>query len=198
MRQSRSTAAARLLRMLGLRIHARQASHVIPVHIAGKDNIMADIVSRAFRGGEFFHAKSNLVEYFNSNFPLPQNQSWVEFLIPTALTSRVISCLRGKPLPLEQLLRLPVIAKNIGHTGAPMLPSSRWTPSSEAPPRSTETLHSQPLLLGSGRVATVEDLKSKFRESKTRLRPSPRPLNWLENAARSTEVKANTTSLSNA
>ena len=60
-----SIASSKLLRFLGMRIHATQASHLTPLSIAGTDNIMADIVSRAFRNGEFFSAQTNLTKYFN-------------------------------------------------------------------------------------------------------------------------------------
>ena len=36
---------------------------------------MADIPSRAFRDAKFSKAQKHLRSYFNSNLPLPQNQS---------------------------------------------------------------------------------------------------------------------------
>ena len=51
---STSLPAARLLRFLALRQRARQASSLLPLHIAGDNNQMADIPSRAFKNGEFF------------------------------------------------------------------------------------------------------------------------------------------------
>ena len=78
---------------------------------------MADIPSRAFKNGEFFHAKTNLVAYFNLHFPLPQNLSWHEFKLHPKLTSRVISCLRGEELPMESLCRMPKQGENIGKVG---------------------------------------------------------------------------------
>jgi hypothetical protein len=72
---SKSTVAGILLRMLGMRIHTRQASSIIPLHIAGDNNKMADVVSRAFKNGQYFEAASNLATFFNSNFPLSQNKS---------------------------------------------------------------------------------------------------------------------------
>ena len=71
-----SIPAARLLRFLSLRQRARQTSSLLPLHISGKDNKMADVSSRAFKHGEFFAAHSNLVTYFNKHFPLSQPQSW--------------------------------------------------------------------------------------------------------------------------
>ena len=53
LRTSKNVMAGRLLRLLGMRIHAAKASNVVPIHVAGEQNIMADIVSRAFKTGKF-------------------------------------------------------------------------------------------------------------------------------------------------
>ena len=96
LRASTSPMAGRLLHLLGIRTHASQASSLTPLSIPGKDNEMADISSRAFREGKYFHATSDLISYFSSSFPLPQSLSWQQFTIPTNITSRVIACLCGK------------------------------------------------------------------------------------------------------
>ena len=103
---SRSIPAGRLLRLLSLRQRTRKASSLLPMHIAGENNAMADISSRASKNGEYFHAHENLVKYFNSHFPLPQNLSWQEFQVSSKMASHVISCLRGIQLPMESLHRL--------------------------------------------------------------------------------------------
>jgi hypothetical protein len=108
LRTSSSPVAGRLLRLIGMCIHARQSSGLTPVHIAGDDNQMSDVISRSFKHGKFFHAQNNLTSYFNVHFPL-QEHSWTEFHLPKELTALVISCLHGVQLPLEQLLRLPVL-----------------------------------------------------------------------------------------
>ena len=46
---SASEVVGHLLRLLGMRIHAREASHVSALGIIGDKNLMADIVSRAFK-----------------------------------------------------------------------------------------------------------------------------------------------------
>ena len=48
---------------------------MIPHHIAGEDNIMAGIISLAFKMGKFFAASNDIVSYFNTCFPLMQNKS---------------------------------------------------------------------------------------------------------------------------
>jgi hypothetical protein len=181
LRTSKSRVAGRLLRMLGLRIHARQASSLLPVHIAGSDNTMADIVSRAFKSGKFFMANSNLVSYFNKNFPFDKNNSWTEFQIPIALISRVTSCLRDEQLHMELLLKLPGIARSTGVTGATMLRCSSAIPSSLTCAQSTAQTLSQDLPQTSARVYTVEELKSEFRPSRMRSRPLTRPSSWPAN-----------------
>ena len=54
LRTSKSVVAGRLLRLPGLRMHARKTSSLMPIHIAGENNTMADIVSRAFKKESFF------------------------------------------------------------------------------------------------------------------------------------------------
>ena len=195
LRTSASTVAARLLRLLSLRLHARQASSLIPVHIAGEENTMADIISRAFKGGKYFHAKQDLTKYFNQNFPLPQMQSWQEFKVPSRLTSRVISCLLGVQSPMELLTRPPVIDSNTGSTGVRMPASAGSTPSSATSHHSKWTSSSLPSLRGSGVAFLAEDIKSVFQQSQRLSRPYPRPSNWLDNQVPSTGRKANTKSV---
>lgn len=192
LRTSKSVVAGRLLRMLGMRIHKRMASSLVPVSIAGDKNDMADIVSRAFKDGKYFAALNNLTDYFNLHFPLPQNASWQEYTLPKKLASRVISCLRGELLPLESLLRLPAIESNTGAAGPSTQSSASVTPSSLMSAQWNETSSLQLTLQGSGQVTTVGELKSKLALSRMRSRPSPRPLNWLENKVPYTKRKGNT------
>jgi hypothetical protein len=194
LRTSKSVVAGRLLRMLGMRIHSRQSSSLTPLSIAGEDNTMADIVSRAFKNGQYFAAANNLTSYFNTHFPLSQKKSWTEFQIPKKLASRVISCLRGDLLPMASLLRLPKVKTNTGNTGKNMPPCVEQIPSSETHPPLKETSCSQPSLQGSGQELSERELKLKFRESRMRSHPSPRPSNWLENKAPSTARKMSTLS----
>jgi hypothetical protein len=182
MRSSASKAAGQLLRILSLRIHSKAASSITPLSIAGEDNDMADIISRAFKNGKYFEAEHDLFTYFNSHFPLPQNASWQECRIPNKWISRVIACLRGEQLPMAWLQRLPKTGKNTGIIGAPTPPHATSAPSSTtSPPPSNETSSLQLSLQGSGQVCMAEELRSKFKASQMLSRPSPRPSNWLEN-----------------
>ena len=57
LRSGYSLASERLLRFLGMHIHATQDSHLTHIIISGEDNDMEDVVSRAFQKGKFFAAK---------------------------------------------------------------------------------------------------------------------------------------------
>jgi hypothetical protein len=181
LRTSASSIAAKLLRVLSLRLHTRRASSLVPIHIAGEDNRMADIISRAFKGGKYFHAQQSLTSYFNSTFPLPQTQSWQEFKVPTRITSRVISCLLGTLSPMESLTRPPAIESSTGSIGVDMPLSAKSTPSSAIYPPSKLISSSSLSLRGSGVAFLEEDVKSEFQRSLRPSRPYPRPSNWLAN-----------------
>ncbi len=190
---STSLVAGRLLRFLALRQRIRQASSFIPMNIAGENNAMADIPSRAFKSGEYFHAKENLVSYFNTHFPLPQKNSWIEYTIPTKLASHVISCLHGKLLPMESLLKLPRLGKSIGASGrhtAHLVAKS--TPTSTTSARSNKESSCWPSLPVHGPGLSAEEIKSVFKPSRMRSRPSARPANWLENRVPSSKTRENT------
>ncbi len=194
-RTSKSIAAARLLRLLCLRMHKRQTSPSLVIGVKGDDNGMADVASRSFKRGHAFHNHASLTDCFNSAFPLPQNRSWKEFQIPSELFSRVISCVRGEASSMGSLLRLKGIGKNTGSTGksiaAPGKRAQFWT----MRPTLNASSSLQPLLHGSGQVSTVEAAKLRFKPLQKRSRPSPRPSNWQENQARSTEGTKSTYSL---
>ena len=197
LRNSKSVIAGHLLRFIGLRLHRAKASSLIPIHIAGEDNTMADVISRAFKTGKYFHVASDLPTYFNTHFPLEQQQSWQECRLPTSLTSSVMRCLRGEQLPMASLLKPTPNTKNTGATGSatPIPPAS--TLSSTLPqylPSSAISSQAH-LLRGSGLAGTEEETKSRWAGSRMPLRLSPRPSNWLDNPVSSTAPKANTSSI---
>ena len=189
---STSVAAGRLLRFLSIRQRRRQTSSLMPHSIAGRDNKMADIPSRAFKNGEFFHAQDSLTDYFNAHFPLPQDQSWTEFTVTKKLASRVISCLRGEPLLMEQLRKLPKLGKNIGDTGQNTATNARWHHISPGLTKPNKQHSLSPLQPESGPGLMASEIKSEFNQSRTLLRPSPRPSNWLDNKVPSTKRRENT------
>ena len=188
---NKSIAAAQLLRFLFVRQRLRQTSSLIPVSIAGSANTMADIASRAFKHGEFFHAAHNLTSFFNNHFPL-QHGSWTESNLPTNWASRVTSCLRTEPQQLESLTRLPKPIRNTGPSGVNIVIDVASThTSTQSPPSSTpsSSTASQP---ASGPALTASAIRSEFKRSRMRLRPSARPLTWLANQVPSTKLRENT------
>ena len=188
---SRSIPAARLLRLLYLRQRQRQASSLLPVHIAGDNNHLADIASRAFKEGKYFHAHKSLQQYFTSTFPL-QHGSWTELKVHPGFASRVTSCLRAEPSPMASLLRLPTPKPNIGRHGAPIVRSVESTPSSLTCPTLSEDSSSPAFQPESVKALTVEEIKLAFKPSRTRWRPSPRPATWLDNKVPSSKHRENT------
>ena len=158
-------------------------------NIAGIHNVLADIASRAFKDGKFFTANQNLISYFNSHFPLQQNESWQQFHLPIEWTSRVMSCLLGEQPTVESLRRLKRTGKSTLDTGSTTVKNFKWTPFSDS--TQTQKSASQPwhLLHGSGKVATAMELQSKWDKSLKHSRPSPRPSNWQEQPVPSTWKK---------
>ena len=197
MRTAKSKIAARLLRFLSMRMHRRRTAPLLTIGIAGLDNDMADISSRSFKKGYALKPNISLQSHFNSKFPLPQNKSWQEFHIPSDISSRVISCVRGDTSTLGSLLRLRKIDKNTGNTGAHMHTSAARIHSLRKQTSWKPTSSSLVLLQGSGQATTVKEMKSKFTQSLMRSRPSPRPSSWLENPAPSTKPTKSTTFQSN-
>eukprot|EP00957_Ditylum_brightwellii_P106180 8100258-Ditylum_brightwellii.AAC.1 len=148
---------------------------------------MADVSSRAFKSGEFFSAASNLTSFLNTHFPLPQSACWKMLIIPSKLTLCMMSCLLGKQLTMEQLLRLPGLAKSTGDIGNNMSATGNATPSSLMHYNLKKESFSRLLLQESRQVSTVKELKSTFHQSWKRLRPSPRPANWMDSKVLSTK-----------
>ena len=195
LRNSQSRVAGYILRFIGLRLHQLGSSNLVPHHIAGDDNVMADFISRAFKNGVYFgRATNGLVSYFNETFPL-QSGSWAECRLPTALVSSVIACLRGELLPMASLLRRMPPGRSTGATGSNTrreLASIRSSALPSLPPNATSS--QERLLLGSGQAATDSDIESRLGASRTPSQPSQRPSSWLDNPVSSTEVMANTSS----
>ena len=200
LRNSRSVIAGHLLRYMGLRLHRAKASSIIPVHIAGEDNVMADVISRAFKTGTFFSAATNLPSYFNTHFPLEQSASWTECPLTKSQVSCVTRCLRGERLPMASLLKLPERDRSTGAIGARMPPLPALIPTSpQQPLLPWSAISSQAhLLRGSGRADTGEAARSRLEASQMPWRQSPRPSSWLDNPASSTARKTSTSFTSNA
>ena len=157
---------------------------------------MADVASRAFKHGKFFHAHSQLTTFFNRNFPLPQMLSWQERKVPPKWSWRVTSCLRGEALPMESLIKLPKLARSAGVIGAATPRRANQIPSSMENQPSSKPSSSPVLLQGSGQALAVTNMKSLFKPLVKPLQPSPRPSNWEENEVPASKVRVNALPLS--
>ena len=199
---SKSMIAARLIRALALRLRANRASPLIPLSIAGIDNIMADISSRLFSrrnaNGELFKMSDDeFLHFFNSRFPLPQGNSWRYFRLSSKISSLIFSELLGKASTMGSWLRITARGGDIGTIG-PDSPhaSVEWTPCSRTSRPANESTSSAPLLSGSGEVITPaakrRKLESAAAQFKSRFVPSARRSNWTENPIRHTAQKDDT------
>jgi len=112
--------AARLLRILALRMIACQASPLTTLHIEGKQNQMADFASRSFAE---FPKSMNFLTEFHRRFPLPQNASWIEYHFPTKIIGRVLSTLSTETPALGSWRRLGKRGSVTGGTGLTSFPA---------------------------------------------------------------------------
>lgn len=184
---STSTIAGHLLRALSLRVHINQAAQPQILHIPGEKNNMADMASRSFNDDMLTKSNITFLQHFSSTFPL-QNDCWKEYHLPKKIKSKVISCLRGKPLIMALWMKIIGQDKNTGNTGRSTPNNSTTTHSSQtATTVQNNSSSSQPLLLGSGQATTGKETLFEFRRLHRRLRPYQRPSNWLGNNRQSTK-----------
>jgi hypothetical protein len=183
---STSTIASYLLRALAIRLHVHKAN-ALTAHEAGKTNTMADVTSRSSRLKSYTTSQKSFLSLFSSQFPLPQDQCWTEFHLPSKWHSRVMSCLHGKPLPMAQWTTLPDEDKNIGKTGANTAVCGDTHPSSAPALPSNAASSQQPSLLGSGQATSATERQLKLGASRKPSEQSQRRASWLDNQAQSTK-----------
>ena len=188
---ARSLRAGHLLRALALRQQICKSSPLLVVHTPGAQNDMADIASRFSSTPKLNKSSPNLLTYFNTHFK--QENSWEIFHLPSKLTSLVMSSLLDTQLTLESWRRLPGLVKSTGATGAVIQQASKSTRYLPEQTPSSETWSLQHSLQGSGVVTTAADIKSEFKESLMRYRPSARPSSWLATKAPCTGLQTHTT-----
>jgi hypothetical protein len=110
--RSASPISFRLLKGLAMRQRLTRSAPPAVFHVAGIENILADVASRPLTGvGSHFHlfednpramCPTEFLTIFNSTYLLPQAQPWTSVQPPSDLWSNVISTLRGQKLPLRQ------------------------------------------------------------------------------------------------
>jgi hypothetical protein len=134
--RSASPISFRLLRGLAMRQRLTQSAPPAIFHVAGIQNILADVASRPMKGvASHFHLLENspsamcpdgFLTLYNSHYPLPQAQSWTNVQPPLDLWSSVILTLRGQRLPLRQWTIKP--DQRPGSTGQIMPENAGSTP----------------------------------------------------------------------
>jgi hypothetical protein len=98
-----SLVAEQLVQVLALWFNTQKACPITTLHIAGDQNSMTNITSRLFGSKPKWHFKSdaNLLTFFNSNFTLPNQNSWTVCQPTSMVAMRVISILRMMPFTLD-------------------------------------------------------------------------------------------------
>ena len=151
------------------------------------------MASRSFSDTKFTSANKPFITVFSSLFPL-QTTSWKEFHLPSKISSKVISCLRGEQLEMALWHKIRGQEKNIGLTGKHTQNCTRKTHISSPAPTENKSSSSPLLLQGSGKASTANTSKLPFKRLLKRSQPSPRPANWLENHPLSSKQKRHTKS----
>ena len=175
-----SLVAAQLVRALALRLKKSGASPLTPLHIAGVQNAMTDIPSRSFGSEAKWHCKTDcdLLQLFNSQFPLPKQNSWTVYRPSKSICTKVLSVLRMQVTSMDVWRRLPKAGR---HTGAIGSPSSRlweWTLSYRESTTPGECDASQGSPASRGRDTLVEENKSKVQQFLGLSRPLARRSPW--------------------
>jgi len=188
---TKATNAARILRILALRMLACEASPITTQHIAGELNTMADFASRSFTSHP---DPRQFLTTFHSRFPLLQNASWTLCCLPNALIGCILSTLSTKTSKLGSWRRLSKHGSIIGRTG-PTSFQQISTRSFNTQISKHDSYSYKFSLSESGKVTLAEDTKSKPAAYKPHWEPLPRPSNWLASTTPSTGPEPPTTTL---
>ena len=121
MTSKNSVVAVAMLRAMSTVLKRARASPLIPMHIPGDQNSISDIPSRSFGRQVEWHCVSDddFLTLFDSKFPLPNQNSWTMFQIPSALLSKVVAMLLTQQSEPDEWRRLPKPSANIGRRGFP-------------------------------------------------------------------------------
>ncbi len=173
---TKAPVAARILRILTLRMMTCQASPLTAASIPGVVNTMADVASRSFTSHP---CPQTFLSHFSHTFPLPQNASWNICQLPAATTGKIFSTLLTNTSQMEWSQRPTKHANVIGESGGNSYgPISTHTFKTWI--RNKKLASYKFLLNGCGGETTDEVLKSAPGRSKMHLDTSARPLNWTD------------------
>ena len=129
----RSDAANRLLRILAVRLRKNRASPLVTRHISGDRNSLGDVPSRSFgwKAAWHFESDADFLTFFNSRFPLPNQNCWTGFRLTDEVSSRVMRELLTQGSPMAEWRRLPTLGTKYGTNGWPIASLSEclrtWT-----------------------------------------------------------------------
>ena len=116
------------VRALMLRLKKSGASPLTPLHISGEENNMTDIPSCSFGSNISWFCKNytDLLNFFNKNFPLPNQASWTVFRPSKSVSMKVVSVLRMQHFEMGEWLQLKKSGKHVGKTGGPLSDLWEW------------------------------------------------------------------------
>ncbi len=136
--------------------------------------------SRSFGSKPAWACASNtdLLNLFNSRFPLPQQKSWMVYHPNCAVVMRMISALRMKPFVLGDWRRLPTRGRCVREIGAPMSNTWEWIHTYNKSYTPSESDASQDLQPEREQVSTDTDGKSRVARSLALSRPLARRSLW--------------------
>jgi hypothetical protein len=168
-----SLIAEQLLRVLTLRMNAQQSCPLTTLHIAGDQNSMTDIPLRSFGSKAKWHFKteSDLLTFFNTTSPLPNQNSWTACQPTSKIVTCVTSILRTKPFSLKDWRRLPAVGKNIGTIGSPIWGLWERTLTFRTKTSPHKCVSSPATSHEYARATMVKENKSKIAQSQARLQP---------------------------
>jgi len=175
-----SEVAGQLIRGLSCRQKMMNVSPLTTLHVPGKQNAMTDIPSRSFGSEPKWHCKTDtdLLNLYNSPFPLPNQHSWTVYRPSNALFMRVCSVLRMKLITMEEWTRLPKPGKFSTNIGAPLSHLWEWTLNYRVLPTLKGSDASQVLQRQRDVYTMVEENKSKLAQCLGQSRPLARRSTW--------------------
>ena len=150
-----------LLQSLAFLVKKRGLSPLTPLRIQGKKYSMTDIPSRSFgiNPAWFFKTDSDLCNFFNKIFPLPNQASWTVFSPSSAVIMKVISILQMEHFEMGKWLQLKNSGKHVGKIGTTLSNLWEWIIGYRIPRTSKEfdasqasqLVHSQAILVEANR-----------------------------------------------
>ena len=179
-----SMIAGALLRALALRLRVNRTSPLTPLHIRGVHNRIGDIPSRSFGYKKEWHfpCEKSFLTFFNSTFPLPNQDSWHIFQLQPKICTRVTSVLLTKHSEAAEWRKLPSLGKSSGGTGKATAGLWEWILTLT---REQQSLGSGSEHLQASQQEPEQDImaggnKSPWGPSVRRSRPLARRLRWTQ------------------